>query len=98
MFDDGHDTALIGFDEVDHPRLDTARLHLRVAVLAVAAVWWQLGPSSVSCYYASYDPDTERTFGETAAKMWPTRWFWIGMIGAPTLAGAVFIGLTSRDA
>ncbi|MBF6440169.1 hypothetical protein [Nocardia cyriacigeorgica] len=69
-----------------------------VAVLAVAAVWWQLGPSSVSCYYASYDPDTERTFGETAAKMWPTRWFWIGMIGAPTLAGAVFIRLTSRDA
>ncbi|MEU4312369.1 hypothetical protein [Nocardia sp. NPDC024068] len=61
-----------------------------IAVLAVAAVWWKTGPDSVSCYYATYDPDPAfDPFDGMVGKMWPTRWFWAGLIVAPTVVGAL---------
>lgn len=71
-----------------------------IAAVAVSAVWWQLGPNSVNCYWASYDPDPDpdpdAIYGEMAAKMWPTRWFWFGLVAAPTLAGALAGVLATR--
>ncbi len=67
-----------------------------IAAVAVSAVWWQLGPNSVNCYWASYDPDPDAVYGEMAAKMWPTRWFWFGLGAAPTLAGALAGVLATR--
>lgn len=60
-----------------------------VTAVAVSAVWWTLGPSSVNCYWASYDPHPNELLGEMAAKMWPTRWFWVGLVVAPTFLGAL---------
>ncbi|MGW0180449.1 hypothetical protein [Nocardia sp. NPDC003345] len=61
-----------------------------IAVVVVAAVWWITGPDSVSCYYATYEADPVfDPFDGMVGKMWPTRWFWAGLVVAPTLVGAL---------
>ncbi|MFD3745228.1 hypothetical protein [Nocardia sp. NPDC058633] len=65
-----------------------------LAASAVLAVWWLVGPNSVSCYYASYEPYDDVVFGEMAMKMGPTWWLWVGLVAAPTLAGAL-LGLAA---
>ncbi|MCP2318058.1 hypothetical protein APR12_003411 [Nocardia amikacinitolerans] len=67
-----------------------------LVAVAVFALWWQVGPNSVSCYYASYEPGDDSRYGEMAAKMWPTRWLWIGLLAAPTVAGGLFGFLGTR--
>ncbi len=58
-------------------------------------MWWLVGPNSVSCYYASYEPDSvDDAFGEMATKMLPTWWLWVGLIVAPTIAGSL-VGLVA---
>lgn len=42
----------------------------------LVGVWPEYG----QCYWAGYDPTPDQIFGEMAAKMWPTRWLWIGII------------------
>ncbi|MFD3701838.1 hypothetical protein ACFWUP_01695 [Nocardia sp. NPDC058658] len=59
-----------------------------LAALGVLALWWLFGPNSVSCYYASYEPNGfDDAFGEMAMKMAPTWWLWVGLVVAPTVAG-----------
>ncbi|WP_410875554.1 hypothetical protein [Nocardia sp. A7] len=66
-----------------------------LAALGVLAAWWLIGPNSVSCYYASYEPDAvDDVFGEMAMKMWPTWWLWVGVVVMPTVAGSV-LGLAA---
>ncbi|WP_169334680.1 hypothetical protein [Nocardia thailandica] len=59
-----------------------------VTAIAVAAFWWWQGPSTVSCYYASYEP-ADGAFGDMASRMWPTRWFWAGLVVVPVVTGAI---------
>ncbi|MCX0272924.1 hypothetical protein NLM24_19885 [Nocardia zapadnayensis] len=67
-----------------------------MAALVVFALWWKMGPDSVSCYYASYEPGDDTAFAGMATKMWPTRWVWIGVVVAPTLAGVLLGVLAAR--
>ncbi|WP_280400093.1 hypothetical protein [Nocardia carnea] len=67
-----------------------------LAAVGMTAVWWWLGPNTVSCYWASYDRDSDEMFGEMAWKMWPTRWLWAGLLLAPTAAGALLGVLAAR--
>ena len=64
--------------------------------MVVFAVWWKVGPDSVSCYYASYEPGDDTAFAGMAATMWPTRWVWLGVAAAPTLTGVAFGALAAR--
>ncbi|MEU4838936.1 hypothetical protein [Nocardia testacea] len=67
-----------------------------MAALVVFAWWWKVGPHSVSCYYAGYEPGDDTAFAGMAAKMWPARWVWIGVVAAPTLAGVLLGVLATR--
>ncbi|MFI6309565.1 hypothetical protein ACIBEK_05325 [Nocardia fusca] len=50
----------------------------------------------MSCYYASYEPGDDTAFAGMAAKMWPVRRVWIGVVAAPTLAGVLLGVLATR--
>ncbi|ONM47634.1 hypothetical protein [Nocardia donostiensis] len=67
-----------------------------LAAVVVLAIWWAVGPNTVSCYYATYSEDDLRQFGDMVAKMWPTRWVWVGLIVAPTITGALLGGAAAR--
>lgn len=67
-----------------------------VAAVGMTAVWWWLGPHTVSCYWASYEPGSDDMFGEMSRKMWPTRWLWAGLVLAPTVVGALLGVLAAR--
>ncbi|MFC4372783.1 hypothetical protein ACFO5K_01615 [Nocardia halotolerans] len=68
-----------------------------LAASAVLAAWWTAGPNSVSCYYGSYEPfGGDDAISEMLTKMWPTWWLWVGVLVAPTVAGALLGVLAAR--